>query len=347
MVFLQIPVYAQGTDVSFDSTYESAVVTGTTQGQGENILYVTELPSGETINLDTYGEAVPIGSRVYLEHFTDQGYYNFVAVNRNKGILILLTVFIFCILALAGKKGVRSLIALGASMGLLFWVLVPLLVNGFDPIVTTLVFGLGVLGFSIFITHGLNRQSLVSFIGSFSSIVIAAVLLYCVTRAASMTGFIDDHIQYLSFATDNTLNLVRIISASVLIGILGVLDDITITQVAVVRELSDNDTLSKRNIFQKSLRVGRDHVASLVNTLVFAYLGATLPMVMYVSLLEIPFWILTSYEFIFVEIIRSLIGAIALTLAVPVTTWLATYVFIKSIRTEGEAFSTACSHNHH
>src|SRR5690606_34507917 len=98
-----------------------------------------------------------------------------------------------------------------------------------------------------------------------------------------------------------------------------------------VRELSSDNTLSKKNIFTKALNVGKDHIASLVNTLVFAYVGATLPLIMFIALLKVPIVVLLSQEFIFVEIARSLIGAIALTIAVPVTTWLAVFVFLKPI----------------
>jgi len=158
---------------------------------------------------------------------------------------------------------------------------------------------------------------------------------------------INDEIQFLNFENTVPLDLVRIISASIIIGILGVLDDITITQVAVVRELSSDVSLKNTDIFVKALRVGKDHISSLVNTLVFAYVGATLPMILFVSLLEVPWFVLISQEFIFIEIIRSFIGAIALTLAVPLTTWLATHVFLNKIKTDKHDMHSACAHGHH
>jgi uncharacterized membrane protein len=254
---------------------------------------------------------------------------------------------VLSIIILARKKGLRSLGSLGLSILLLFGVLIPLLLRGFDPLWTTLIFGLVILFISIFVTHGFNKQSLVAFLGSFGSIILAFVLLSIVTEATFLTGLINDHIQYLSFEVENTINLVRLVSASIIIGVLGVLDDITVTQVAVVRELSSTEGIKKNTIFAKALRVGRDHISSLVNTLVFAYVGATLPLIMFISLLEIPFWILISQEFIFIEIIRSLIGAIALTLAVPLTTWLAAYVFLPAIKRDQKALESACAHHNH
>ena len=335
-------------DSSFDSVYVSGRVIDVYDDdeQGQKI-YITQLKDGSIIELDSYGESIPVGERIYLEYFKDQDLYNFVTVNRNHSTVLLLLIFITSIIFLTKKKGVRSLLSLLVSMIVLFFGLVPLLLNGFDPVWTTIIFGLCVLFLSIFFTHGFNRQSLVSFLGSFGSILLGIFLIHFITEITSLTGLINEEIQFLSFEVENSINLVRLVSASIIIGILGVLDDITITQVAVVRELSSNHELKRNTIFTKALRVGRDHISSLVNTLVFAYLGATLPMIMFISLLDIPFLILISQEFIFVEIIRSLIGAISLTLAVPLTTWLAVYVFLGAIKKDACSLESPCGHHHH
>lgn len=323
-------IYAQE-DVEVNSSYVSGRVIDVLELDGEYKDYQVELKDGSIISVDTYGVDVSVGSRIHLEYFLDQDLYVFINVNRNFPIALFFMIFIGSILVLARRKGFRSLGSLGLSLVLLFLGLIPLLLAGFDPIWITILFGLFVLFLSIFVTHGFNYQSLVSFLGSVFSILLAIILIAFVTKIANLTGLINDEIQFLSFELENSINLVRLVSASIIIGILGVLDDVTVTQVAVVRELSTTNT-NRKNIFKKALRVGRDHISSLVNTLVFAYVGATLPMIMYVSFLEIPFFVLISQEFIFIEIIRSLIGAISLTLAVPLTTWMATYVFFDSIK---------------
>jgi uncharacterized membrane protein len=329
------------------SEYQSGIVIGIIQDENGKTLYQTQKKDGHIIDLDTYGEEITIGSKVFIEYFPTEDYFNYVTVDRSFPILMLALVFVLSIIVLAGKKGIRSLLSLGASFLLLFMGLIPLLLRGYDPLWTTLIFGLGVLFLSIFVTHGFNRQSSVSFLGSLGSIIVAVVLLQFATSLVPMSGLINDHIQFLNFELNNSLNLVRIVSAGIIIGILGVLDDITITQVAVVRELSSDTTLSKKDIFKKALRVGRDHISSLVNTLVFAYMGATLPLIMFVTLLDIPFIILIGQEFIFVEIIRSLVGAIALTIAVPVTTYLAVFVFLSSIHKDKKVLESVCAHHHH
>ncbi|MFT7328198.1 MAG: putative membrane protein [Crocinitomicaceae bacterium] len=347
--FFSLPVFAQESfDVNeFQSEYISGKVINFTEDENNLRLYTTQLSDNTIIALDTYGQEIEIGSSVFVEYFSQTDTYNFATVNRNKPLLFLMSIFVLSIILLAGKKGLRSLGSLFISMLLLLLVLVPLLIQGFNPISLTLIFGLCILFISIFITHGFNYQSLVSFLGSLSSIILAVILISLVSKFSSLTGLINDEIQFLSFETEQALDLVRIVSASIIIGVLGVLDDITITQVAVVRELSSDNSLSQKNIFIKALRVGRDHISSLVNTLVFAYVGATLPMIMFISLLEIPFMILISQEFIFIEIIRSLIGAIALTLAVPLTTWLACYPFISAIKKDNKGIESACAQHSH
>lgn len=329
------------------SEYQKVEIIDIKHDENGKTLYIGKKQNDEIIEVDTYGEKITIGSDAYLEYFPEEDYFNYVTVDRSLPSLILLIVFIICILILAGKKGLRSLFSLGISFILLFFALIPLLLHGYDPLWTTLVFGLCVLFLSIFVTHGFNRQSLVSFLGSFASIALAFILLQLSFALVPMSGLINDHIQYLNFELNDSLNLVRIVSAGIIIGILGVLDDITITQVAVVRELSSDTHLSKKEIFTKALRVGRDHISSLVNTLVFAYMGATLPLIMFVTLLDIPFMILIGQEFIFVEIVRSLVGAIALTIAVPVTTYLAVFIFLNTIGKDEKTLDSACAHHHH
>lgn len=348
-LFFGQPLFAQENTIvsEFTSSYVTGVIIDTEKDENGLALYLTRLQDGTEILVDTYGLEVSVGNTIYLEYFPEMEEYNFETIKRTQPLIIISLLFIGSILLLAGRKGFRSLGSLGLSLAALLFGLVPLILAGYDPLWLTLGFGLLVLFASIFLTHGFNYQSLVSFLGSFASILLAWLLLAGITEISSLTGLINDEIQFLSYDAETSLNLVRIVSASIIIGILGVLDDITITQVAVVRELSSDVALSAKDIFVKALRVGRDHISSLVNTLVFAYIGATLPMILFITLLDIPFLVLISQEFIFIEIIRSFIGAIALTLAVPLTTWMATHVFLKKIHSDTCSIESPCAHHHH
>ena len=139
-----------------------------------------------------------------------------------------------------------------------------------------------------------------------------------------------------------SINFVRLFAAAVIIGTLGVLDDITITQVAVVRELANSSEETRASIFKRALRVGKDHITSLVNTLVFAYVGSALPLIMFTTQVNTPFTILISQEFIAAEIVRTFVGAIALVIAVPITTWCATYPFFHYLKKDKEPIAHHC-----
>lgn len=326
--------------------YSRAEILSTQLDENDRKMYLASFSDGREFLLDSYGRDLEKGDKVFVEHNgVDQYYY--ISLNRSPIIIVLILLFVFALVFLAGRKGLKALLSLFLSFILLFFVFIPMLVAGFDPIWTTLLFGTFVLAVSLFLTHGFNHQSLTSFLGSLSSIVFAAILLYLVVEFSRLSGLLSDDIQYLQLELGESLKMVRLVSAGIIIGILGVLDDITITQVAVVRELSSQKGISPYEIFKRALRVGRDHISSLVNTLVFAYIGATLPMIMLVSLMSTPWYILLSQEFIFIEIIRSLIGALALTLAVPITTWLASFVFLKSIHGDNCSVESACAHHHH
>lgn len=332
-------------EADFSFEYIRGEVTGSKEDSEGHILFSVTLSSGVSVWVDSYGEVLSPGDRVYVEHYPQEDIYNYITLDRGSSILLITVLFVILILIMSRKKGVRSLLALLVSFLLLIFVMIPLLMQGYDPILIALGFGLCVLFLSIFVTHGFNAHSSVSFLGSFIAIVVAFLVMKGVIAMTTITGIVDEHTQYLAFDREGVVDFVRLYMAAVIIGTLGVLDDISITQVSVVRELASSTTLSLAQIFKRALRVGQDHISSLVNTLIFAYVGATLPLVMFITLLEIPPLVLISQEFIFLEIIRSLVGAIALVIAVPVTTWLAVYVFLPRLE-ESEGELHACAHRH-
>lgn len=331
---------------SYQHTYVQANILNKIHSETIPYLYQAEISSGEKIEINSFGQDLDIGSRVFLEYSSENDSYMFLTVNRNSILFSLLLLFVVTMLVLAGKKGVRSFLGLTLSIGMLFFAYIPLLLAGYNPILLTIIFGFLVLIASIFITHGFHVQSISAFLGSLISIFCAIGIVLFVIRLSSLTGYIGEGTQYLAQEFNDAIDLVRIVSAGIIIGIFGVLDDVTITQVAVVRELSINTDLSKRDIFLRALGVGQDHIASLVNTLVFAYVGATLPLVMFMSIMQTPWYILLSHEFIFIEIVRSLVGAIALALAVPLTTFFASYIFLNKIKKNKTMIHSACAHHH-
>lgn len=313
---------------------------------GDVFEYEVRLKEGEVITFNAVEDYLSIGDKVYLEYLPGSEGYLFTAVDRGPLLLALFAFFVFLIFWFTKTKGIWSLLSLGLSFFLLLSVFVPMLFDGVDPLLLALLLGGGILFLSIFVTHGFTRQSLVSFIGSMSSIGIAVLVVSVITSLGSFSGVTDHSALFLSSFGGANLDFVKIFAASVIIGTLGVLDDITITQVSVVRELAESSTESRAEIFKRALRVGRDHISSLVNTLIFAYVGSALPLIMFMSQIEVPFMILISQEFVAVEIVRSLIGAISLIIAVPITTWSAVYLFFSFIKKDAEVVAHHGHHHH-
>lgn len=346
-IYVCLPTSTHAQQVEgFESEYVKVEITGKEQTDTYSDLFYYQgvTDTGEVIEFEAVEDHITIGADVYLEHFIDANEYVFVTIDRTGVILSLVLLFIMLVLWFTRKQGVRALLSLLGSFLLLIFGLIPLLLKGYDPLFVSLAFGTMILFLSIFVTHGFTRQSAISFIGSGVSIAIATVLVILLTNAGTFSGITDHSAFFLSQYSDVDINFIRLFSAAVIIGTLGVLDDITITQVSVVRELAQSSDEKRSVMFARALRVGKDHISSLVNTLVFAYVGSALPLIMFASEVDTPFMILISQEFIAAEIIRTFVGAVALIIAVPITTWCACYPFFSYLKKE---MTTEGHHHHH
>ena len=208
----------------------------------------------------------------------------------------------------------------------IIYFLLPLLLKGYPPVLTSSLIAAAILFLAIFLTHGFNRESGVAFSGTVIAVILTGILASVAVRMTRLTGFGNEEAVYLNFATLGNLNFSGLLLGGIIVGVLGVLDDIAITQVAVVRELKESvHNLSKKEIYHKAMRVGREHAGALVNTLALAYAGATLPLLLLFSVSQIEFGMILNQEAVATEIIRTIIGSIGLILTIPITTTLAVY----------------------
>lgn len=235
--------------------------------------------------------------------------------------LVLLTLFAFGLITLVGgKRGLAALLGLFISIALIAFALIPLLANGYSPLWVGLAGGAVIAGIGIFIAHGFNRRSLLAFYATFLTLIFATLLIYACIIFTELFGTGSEESVYLTGGMLANLDLQGLLFAGILLGSLGVLDDITVAQVTVVDELiTANPKLTKRELFHSSLRVGREHIASMVNTLALAYVGVALPLILLLAVdSSQPFWVVINSEFIGEEIVRTLVGVMALTLASPI-----------------------------
>ncbi|MBP9669404.1 MAG: YibE/F family protein [Candidatus Pacebacteria bacterium] len=300
---------------------------------------------GEVVRFRNDFILLDAGEKFYLRHSVQPGGEDSFAVfDRDRQLVLglLALLFVAAVVGLGGIQGVRALLSLSASFLLIMYVLVPSLLAAYPPVLMSVVIASGILALAIFITHGINRGSLIAYVGTVTAVLCTGLLASAVSYVAGFTGLGADEATYLNLATKGTLDLSGLLLAGIIIGMLGVLDDIAITQVAVVRELYHADShLSARSVFTRAMRVGKEHAGALVNTLVLAYSGAALPLIMLFALSQESMLFFMNREIFAVEIVRALVGSIGLMVAVPVTTGLAAWLL------RGHAASAPLGHAHH
>ena len=293
------------------------------------------------------------GDNFLVEEYLEEGQnpeYRLVDFDRRNGLTWLVLAFVVLILVFAKWQGLRSLISLATSILVIVYVLVPLLLKGAPPILTSVIIATVLLALAIFLTHGFNKRSLIAFSGTVVTVIVTGIIASWAVSGTHLSGFGSHEATYLDFNSGIALDFVGLLLASIIIGVLGVLDDISITQVAVVRELySANPNLNRKDVFTRALRVGKEHVSALVNTLVLAYVGVGLPLILYVSTLGVSdVGLVLNSEVFATEIVRTIIGSIGLILSVPLTTFLAA-VFLED--SKGKPLSEkekheGCAHAH-
>lgn len=267
------------------------------------------------------------GDTFFLQYVRDpEGVETYQAVERDRlrVLLALFAVFAAAILLLGGKQGFRSLLSLAGSFFVILYVLLPQLLKGAPPVLmSTFVAGL-VLVIALYSTHGWRRTTHAAFLGTVSTVALTGIFASLAVRLAGLTGFSSDEAVYLNSTLGGALDARGILLGGIIIGILGILDDIAITQVSVVAELkSVGERLANREIYRRALRVGKEHVGALVNTLALAYTGSALPLLLLFVSDRTPALVALNGEMVATEIVRTIAGSLGLVLAVPITTALA------------------------
>lgn len=237
-----------------------------------------------------------------------------------------------------GKRGLGSLLGLIVSMAVLGGFLIPKIMAGENPLLISLISSLFIAVVSLYLAHGFNRRTSIALLGMVITIGLAAVMATYGVSLTRLFGTGSEEIVYLQQLPNLTnLDFRGLLLAGIMIGVLGVLDDTTTIQAATVEELKRADAkLSFGELYRRGISVGREHITSLVNTLILAYAGSQLILfLLFYSDPYQPLWVTLNSEFIAEEIVRTLVGSAALILAVPITTLLAAFFFSrKKFRTE-------------
>lgn len=249
---------------------------------------------------------------------------------RLTSLYIIIGFFFFMAVVFARWRGFTSLLGLGVSILVLVWYIVPQLMAGKNVLVVVLTGALAISMVSIYLAHGFNRRTTVALGSTLITVCIAMALSFLFVWVSKLMGLGSEEAFYLQTMPIQDINLRGLLLGGIIIGTLGVLDDITTAQAAAVDEIAKaNPKLGWRELMRRGASVGREHITSLVNTLVLAYVGASLPALLLFTAYERPFWVVMNTEVIAEEIVRTLVGSIALICAVPITTALAAHFLPK------------------
>jgi uncharacterized membrane protein len=304
----------QGPDAGEEVTFETAEAPG-----------VRKLRVGDKIRLGESPDAPP-----------ELRYY-FADYQRRAPLLWLALIFGVVVVTLSRWRGLAAIVGLGLSLLVLLKFVLPAILQGGNPLAVAIVGSAAIMFVTLYLAHGFNARTSTAVLGTLISLGLTGVLAVLFVAATKFTGLASEEATFLQVSADQ-VNLEGLILGGIIIGTLGVLDDVTITQASAVWELHlANPAFTVRELYGSAVRIGRDHIASTVNTLVLAYAGASLPLLIVFSLSARPLGDLLTAEIIAEEIVRTLVGSIGLVASVPITTLLTAVVVSRDAPTRTRA----------
>ncbi|MFJ6085513.1 YibE/F family protein [Streptomyces sp. NPDC092369] len=267
--------------------------------------------------------------------------YSVTDVNRRIPMGVLAGIFALAVVVVGRLRGVMALVALAISFMILNFFILPAILQGSNPLLVAVIGSSAIMLIALYMCHGLSARTSVAVLGTLISLVLIGVLGSQFIGWAALTGNTDDNTG-LIHGLYPSIDMSGLLLAGVIIGSLGVLDDVTVTQTSAVWELHEaNPSMGWRGLYRAGIRIGRDHIASVVNTLVLAYAGAALPLLLLFSIAQSSVGAVANSELVAEEIVRTLVGSIGLVASVPVTTLLAALVVSADRPTAEKAGATA------
>lgn len=304
---------------------ELLILSGSFKGQTKTYYGVSDLDVVST-------RAYKTGDRVIVNYNSDSdGNYSFYITDfvRTNSLIYLTILFVLVVFLVGGKKGFMALFSLAISFFLIIKVLVPAVFKGYDPLFIGIIISFAVLLTLIYFTEGWNKKSHIAILSIVISLLITAVLAWIFGNSSRLSGAANEEIIFLIDAIKVPVDFYRLLLASIIIGTLGVLDDIVVGQIESVYQIKEaNPRLKAKQVFKMGMSVGRTHLGAIINTLFLAYVSVSLPLVLLFNVNQEPFLSVAqiiNHEDIATEIVRTLVGAIGLCLAAPLATFLSAY----------------------
>jgi uncharacterized membrane protein len=318
-----------------EAQFEAEIATISTQGSIQEI----ELKSFEILQPTTklyepifiaHDTAAFLNPRIYQEGdmvtivklAEDQFYIQ--DYSRHRSLIWLFGIFVVIVLIVTRSQGLGALAGMFFSFLVIFRFILPQILHGQDPVLTAITGAALIIPAVFYLSHKLNKKTTIAVVSTLITLVITGIIATLAANASHLTGTASEEASFLSLTAASTIDFQGLVLAGLIISILGILDDITISQASIVYQLkSAKKNIKFKEAYARAMAVGRDHISSLVNTLILVYTGASLPLLLLFLDKSQKFTNILNLEFIAEEIVRTLVGSIGLVLAVPITTVLA------------------------
>ncbi|MDT0167111.1 YibE/F family protein [Actinotalea sp. AC32] len=315
-----------------DGTIPSTVactLVGATVQSGDQAGRVIQVWAPATVRPQDATPGTKIVLARYLESGQEEEVWAWQDFSRTVPLGLLAGAYSIVVIAVAGLRGLRSLLGLGFAFVVLGTFMLPALLQGRDPLAVGVVGSAAIMLVVLYLAHGLSHRTTTALLGTFAGLGVTAVLGVVAAGAARLNGITSEETYRLAMLTGQLdgYALRGLFLAGVVLAGLGVLNDVTITQASAVWELSAADpSATAGQLFSRGMRIGRDHIASTVYTIAFAYAGAALPVLLLVQVYRMPALQTFSSGQFAEEIARTAVGSIGLVLAIPLTTLIAVAV---------------------
>jgi len=302
-------------------------------GQAELVIDYGGVPSDHLDNFQVGDKLflsvshLPAGSLDKADFVQDQKQVSIAGYARDRQLIWFFLFFVILVIMVSRSKGVRSLLSLGISFCLIFLVVLPLMAKGAEPVLIVTLLLLFIIPLTFYLTHGWKKQTHIAVCSTLLALGFSTLLASSLISTTKLSGLASEEAAFLSFEKQNSINLKGLLMAGIILGLLGTLDDITVTQAGLVFSLyKNNNQLSVKQLYQEAMQVGQDHISSMVNTLVLVYTGASLPLLLLFLNNPHPIEFIISQEIIVEEIVRTLVSSVGLILAAPLTTGLSVLI---------------------
>lgn len=268
--------------------------------------------------------------------FEEQRQFVIDGVVKRQALLVLTIIFILVVLVVGRKWGAFSIIGLIVSFFFIFRLALPLIVKGIDPILVSFLTTLFIIPVTFYISHGFNKKTHVAVLATFIALLVTVFLAFYFVNMANLTGYASEEANFVDFLSGGKIDIFALMMAGIIIGVVGILDDVTVSQSAFIKQLVEaNPKMGKAELYKKGMELGQDHISSMVNTLVLVYAGSSLPLLLLFLDADKSFVDVIELEIVAEEIIRTLVGSIGLVLAAPISTSLAVFFFSKNKEKKG------------